>query len=719
MDNIWQEFIHPKRNTFTPDQLGPTTRRIDADTVFDRFDGAVRNTRTNLLHYNFFRLRESPKYHHPKQTCLIYLHSHGGNRIEGFNLIRYAGLLGLNICFFDFACHGMSEGTYCSLGFRESEDCEAVVQELMKVHFQEKFVLWGRSMGANAAIVYATRHRSNLDYLILDSPFSSVDQIIRDYGARFVKVGEYVAVIMFDMVKDEINYKTGCDLANFRPIDFCTHLEVPCVFMVGKDDDLVLPERVDEMFRSYKSVQRHLILIEGTHSSARSSLDLDRILEYLELYYKMDLRSVHNARQRAPQFSNRGLNGRPSYFGLNSYQQDHQRQTQEGSRRMERPSQLINSLSNLQLSAMETQGSKIANDTFKGGRRESQKEMFRGGQYPKEAVKKKLGFVDQKLLDLNQQLKNLAEKSSAPGPKHSLPQSLPSQKLAERAMQDHQFGIGPTYSSMTENIFSLGESQGKYDASRYSQTREQINLSQNSTFQNSPDLNHSISKINSPVPVRVSQVDPFLNHTSTSPFKQELVSRLAYTNHGISNTSTPKGAHSYAVLPRDIHSAYNSPNKPNWNGYPGGTASMVEDSSTKYANRQSNRVDAGNTRLFGRSDTDSRKNVTDSHSKTHSFRVPGQQPVIVMNPNVVNSSQDAIGKYAQMAQRPRMPREQSATRVRKIFDEEDQTQDLMASINNAAKSISKQDAGGGIYRHLQLYRTNSRQNIDLRPKIHK
>lgn len=41
-------------------------------------------------------------------------------------------------------------------------------------------MLWGRSMGAVTAIMYASKYPSNIIALTLDSPFSSFSRLIND-----------------------------------------------------------------------------------------------------------------------------------------------------------------------------------------------------------------------------------------------------------------------------------------------------------------------------------------------------------------------------------------------------------------------------------------------------------------------------------------------------------------------------------------------------------
>jgi len=54
---------------------------------------------------------------------------------------------GWNVCLFDFAGSGLSQGNHISLGHYESKDLECMIQKL-RLLGNRKFLLWGRSMGA-------------------------------------------------------------------------------------------------------------------------------------------------------------------------------------------------------------------------------------------------------------------------------------------------------------------------------------------------------------------------------------------------------------------------------------------------------------------------------------------------------------------------------------------------------------------------------------------
>lgn len=78
---------------------------------------------------------------------------------------------GVNLCVFDFAGCGMSEGKYITMGMYESQD---VVSLMNYIEYRfgrvDEFILWGRSMGAVTALMLANEPR--ITTYIADSAFT-------------------------------------------------------------------------------------------------------------------------------------------------------------------------------------------------------------------------------------------------------------------------------------------------------------------------------------------------------------------------------------------------------------------------------------------------------------------------------------------------------------------------------------------------------------------
>ena len=109
--------------------------------------------------------------------CVVYFHSHGGCRLEG-QFLKPHVLPKMALCVFDFAGSGLSEGEYVSLGPKEKRDGKLVIDYIRAHHHIGSVYLWGRSMGAVAAILLAHDHPHEINALVLDSPFSNLNIMV-------------------------------------------------------------------------------------------------------------------------------------------------------------------------------------------------------------------------------------------------------------------------------------------------------------------------------------------------------------------------------------------------------------------------------------------------------------------------------------------------------------------------------------------------------------
>ncbi len=64
--------------------------------------------------------------------CVIYCHSQSGNRVEGMFLQEFCIENGYGLCVFDFNSCGKSEGEFVTLGWREQDDLEKLINILTR-----------------------------------------------------------------------------------------------------------------------------------------------------------------------------------------------------------------------------------------------------------------------------------------------------------------------------------------------------------------------------------------------------------------------------------------------------------------------------------------------------------------------------------------------------------------------------------------------------------
>ena len=124
-EKAWQTFIMPHKYEYGSDSLGcPIFRVDDCDTFLKRQDFSIQTKRGFHLECSLF----VPSNLEPTaaKTCVIYLHSQSGNRIEGLFLREYCTRNNFYLLLFDFSGCGLSEGQYVSLGHYEKDDLQQV-----------------------------------------------------------------------------------------------------------------------------------------------------------------------------------------------------------------------------------------------------------------------------------------------------------------------------------------------------------------------------------------------------------------------------------------------------------------------------------------------------------------------------------------------------------------------------------------------------------------
>jgi len=106
-------------------------------------------------------------------TMVVYLHGNASARVEVVPSLSFLlGQVGVfGVVGVDFTGSGKSDGDYVSLGYYEKVDLDCLLQHLQRVYGQGngnnesdqelEVVLWGRSMGASTALMYAGQNDNN------------------------------------------------------------------------------------------------------------------------------------------------------------------------------------------------------------------------------------------------------------------------------------------------------------------------------------------------------------------------------------------------------------------------------------------------------------------------------------------------------------------------------------------------------------------------------
>ncbi|KAL6077666.1 Serine aminopeptidase S33, variant 2 [Balamuthia mandrillaris] len=295
MDAIVNIFIRPERVQYSVHQLGPSPIHFGRNaTPWHRNDFELTNPRGYKFKCSHWEPAED--FRPAKQLpCVVYLHGNQGCRLDASEFLPFFATYHVTLLVLDFTGAGQSEGPYISLGYHEQQDVETVVEHLVASGRISEICLWGRSMGAVTALLYAAKRGENNDRitaLILDSPFANLLKLVPEVAnsidlpiPNFVRGG--VMGVGMKMIRNSIQKKAGFDIKDLSPIDVVKHCRVPALFIHGESDDFIRPHHSQKLYKKYGGtfVEKKLLIVPGDHNSGRTAICLDSISSFLFLRF--------------------------------------------------------------------------------------------------------------------------------------------------------------------------------------------------------------------------------------------------------------------------------------------------------------------------------------------------------------------------------------------------------------------------------------------------
>lgn len=174
--SFWKAVIRPPRCEYDIKDLGPKTFELPGGTRVTRTDMEIKNHDGKILQCSHYEPNEYCR-DWENLPCVVYLHGNSSARVEAIESVMALLPENITVFCFDFAACGMSEGEYISLGWWEREDLGIVIDYLRKNRRVSTIGLWGRSMGAATALLYADRDPS-IAGMVLDSPFAKLSDLV-------------------------------------------------------------------------------------------------------------------------------------------------------------------------------------------------------------------------------------------------------------------------------------------------------------------------------------------------------------------------------------------------------------------------------------------------------------------------------------------------------------------------------------------------------------
>jgi fermentation-respiration switch protein FrsA (DUF1100 family) len=192
--------------------------------------------------------------------------SYGKKEFCGF--AQYYLSRGINVFFPDHIASGESDGTHCTFGYYEREDCMKWLK-YMTDHFGEdiKIILHGVSMGSATVCMMSGRNNlpKNVKFTVADCGFTTAVELFK-FKLNDLKVPDVGLIKGVDLA-NKINH--GFSFNDIEPIEAVKNARVPMFFVHGKDDNLVPSFMAEKLYESCCNPDKDILLVDGAdHAQA-------------------------------------------------------------------------------------------------------------------------------------------------------------------------------------------------------------------------------------------------------------------------------------------------------------------------------------------------------------------------------------------------------------------------------------------------------------------
>lgn len=275
-DILWKAFIRPPRASYALEDLGIDSF-VFGNHVFERHDVQLTNPRGFSLECSHFFMKGGMAM---RQLCVVYLHGNCSSRLEAFYVLPFLLTRGLSVFTLDLAGCGWSGGEYVSLGHHEEQDVRVALDYLRSAGMATAVALWGRSMGAVAAIRRAAKD-PDIAACVLDSPFSDLSIVVEEYVGRLkFPVPSLLLGAVLSRIRSEIKSRADFDLDDLVPLRSACKATSPALFSVAKDDTFILPHHTTDLYNAWAG-ERSLVQFDGGHGGKRPAWFLDQASDFL------------------------------------------------------------------------------------------------------------------------------------------------------------------------------------------------------------------------------------------------------------------------------------------------------------------------------------------------------------------------------------------------------------------------------------------------------
>lgn len=198
--------------------------------------------------------------HETSKGVIILVHGIGGCKEQHLYLARELAEQGVESLLIDGRAHGRSEGVHCTYGYKEKYDIATAIDTIVMRRPGTRLGVWGHSLGGAIAI-QALAMDDRLDFGIVESTFTELDEIVYDYKRRLTR-GLGVRFIA-DYVLGRAGRMGDFDPDQVKPIESVKLIDVPMFIGHGDADEHISVQYGIGLYDSLTTTDKELYIVEG------------------------------------------------------------------------------------------------------------------------------------------------------------------------------------------------------------------------------------------------------------------------------------------------------------------------------------------------------------------------------------------------------------------------------------------------------------------------
>jgi uncharacterized protein len=189
-------------------------------------------------------------------------HGHGGNKSGVLREAKAFLNMGYSVLLLDFRAHGSSEGSTCTIGYREAEDVK-LAYDYLKNKGEKNIILWGISMGAAAIAHAVAEYGIQPARVILEMPFGTIEDAVE---AR-IRIMHLPAEPLAALLTFWGGTEHGFWAFGMKPEEYVKKIHCPVLMQAGLNDTRVTQKEREEIFANLHAPKQLVIYQNCGHES--------------------------------------------------------------------------------------------------------------------------------------------------------------------------------------------------------------------------------------------------------------------------------------------------------------------------------------------------------------------------------------------------------------------------------------------------------------------